>query len=568
LSGGTRLENGSANIHARKGHIEVSASLSGNAQLKGTTLNTLNRHTSDSSQITQNGTGTLERNGYRSQLGVDWAISKKDDINASLSYNNFGAITNGNTNQQQFSYLPDTAEINTIRNSYNSFRYRTVDWNINYSRKYSKEGQELNLAYQASSGNGNTYYSQAQAYFTGGPSFSGGKGANRLSDNETYLIADYAQPLSKNVTLNLGVKGTFSRINSYSDNYYLDSASGIFTFNQLNNFNYSRDVYAAYTSVTFPLFDVYSFKLGVRDEYTSSQIPTDSVNLVPAYNSFIPSVIISRKLKNNQTIKISYYRRLQRANYKDLNPFIDATDPTNLVQGNPYLKPERTNAGELSYYKFFNNGSSILAMLYYRNTQDDQQNYVLHADSIQVGNTLYKDVIINTNENAGTQQLTGINISGTLSISQKLEVRGSAILFNKYIVSNLVPGNSSSSFNYRINGNANYKFSKTLVAECFYSFNSPRTEIQGKFPSFTSYSFAIRQLIFKQKASIAFTTTDPFNKYTNQPTNVAGTDFTVVSDRKIPYRSFGLSFTYKFGKMEYKEKKPEHNELNNGDEGN
>jgi len=568
LSGGTRLENGSANIHARKGHLDVSASLSGNAQLKGTTLNTLDRHTNDSSQIIQNGTGALQKNGYRGQLGMDWAISKKDDINASVSYNNFGTITNGITNQQQFSYFPDTAETNSIRNSYNSFRYKTLDWNINYTKKFSTEGQEMDISYQASNGRGNTYYDQTESYMPDSPSFSGGRGTNKLSDNETYLIADYAQPLSKNTILNVGVKGTFSRINSYSDDYNLDPAYGIFTFNQLNNFNYSRDVYAAYTSITFPLFDVYTFKLGIRDEYTTSQISGDTTTLVPSYNSFIPSVIISRKLKNNQTIKISYYRRLQRASYKDLNPFIDATDPTNLVQGNPYLKPQRTNAGELSYFKSFNNGSSILAMLYYRNTQDDEQSYVLHASSLQVGNTLYNDVIINTNENAGTQQITGLNISGTLALSEKLEVRGSAILFNKYIVSNLIPGNTSSSFNYRINGNANYKFSKTLIAECFYSFNSPRTEIQGKFPSFTSYSFAVRQLIFKQKASIAFTTTDPFNKYTNQPTNIVGADFTEVSDRKIPYRSFGLSFTYKFGKMEYKEKKQEHNEGNNGEEGN
>jgi outer membrane receptor protein involved in Fe transport len=342
----------------------------------------------------------------------------------------------------------------------------------------------------------------------------------------------------------------------------------MYNLNQLDNFNFSSDVYAAYTSVTFPLLDVYSFKLGVRDEYTKTIIPTDTVNLAPTYNSFIPSIVISRKLNNNQTIKITYYRRLQRAGYRELNPFVDATDPTSLIRGNPYLKPERTNAGELSYFKFFNNGSSILGTLYYRNTQDDEQSYILSADTFYIGKTQYRNVIINTNENAGTQQLTGLNLSGTLVLSQKFELRGNAILFNKYIVSNLVPGTTYSSFNYRINGNATYQFSKTLVAEFFYSFNSPRTEIQGKFPSVSSYSFAIRQLLFKQKASIGFTTNDPFNKYTNQTTNVSGTGFSVVSERRVPYQSFGLSFTYKFGKMEYKEKKQEHNDVNNGDEGN
>jgi hypothetical protein len=66
---------------------------------------------------------------------------------------------------------------------------------------------------------------------------------------------------------------------------------------------------------------------------------------------------------------------------------------------------------------------------------------------------------------------------------------------------------------------------------------------------------------------MAFTTTDPFNKYVNQPTNITGTNFKETADRQIPYRSFGLSFSYKFGKMEFKEKKPDH-DPNFPEEGN
>ncbi len=554
LSTGTRLENGSANIHAKKGKIDLSASLSGNAQLKGTTLSTLNR-TRDTAQLLQNGTGTLEKNGYRGQLGMEWAISKKDNLSANLSYNSFGNDNTGVTNQSQ---LYPAADTNTVRNSYNTFRYNTLDFNLNYLRKFAREGQELSISLQSSNGDGTTYYRQNQRYSDSSNLFSGALGNNHLSDRETYLILDYAQPIKKDVILNVGAKVTDSRITSNSDHSILDPFSGIYAFDssQNNTFNFNRDVYAGYASVTFPFYKGFTSKLGVRDEYTAIDIPGLQGATVPSYNSFIPSIVISKKLTKNQNIKFSYTKRIQRAGYRELNPFIDATDPTSLLQGNPYLKPERSDVFEVTYNRFFEKGNSILITAFSRNTRDDEQTY-LYDTTITVGKTTYTNVAVITNENAGHQHLTGFNISGNLVLSNKLEIRGNANVFDKYIISELVAGTTINSINYRINANATYQFTKTLLGEFFGNFNSQRTEIQGKFPSFTSYSFALRQMLWKKKGSVAFTTTNPFNRYTNQATDVTGQNFTVTSNRKIPYQSFGLSFSYKFGKMEYKEKKQE-----------
>ena len=559
LSAGTRLNNGSANIHARKGKVDLSASLSGNEQLKGTTLNSMTR-TMDSTRLLQNGNGDLEKNGFRGQLGMDWAVSKSDNVTASLSYNNFGTINSGNTYQNELLPGLDTS---TLRLSSNTFRYKTLDWNINYVHKFKKEGHQLNLAFQSSNGRGMTNFQQDQRYTDSLPFFNGARGSNRLTDNENYAIIDYALPFTKEVVFNAGVKGSFSQIYSYSDNYQLNPASDTYVFSQMDNFNFGRQVYAGYVSLSFPLFTHYSVKLGFRDEYTNINFPADTGAKVPSYNSPIPSIVIARKLGENQTIKLSYSKRIQRAGYKELNPFVDATDPANLTMGNPYLRPERTDAAELSYYRFFSKGSNILVSMYYRNTRDDEQSYILDS-TITIGNITYRNAAITTNENAGDQQITGLNISGMLVVNKKVELRCSANIFDKYIVSELIPGNSINSVNYRINANATWQLSKTVVAEFFGNFNSQRTEIQGNFPSFTSYSFAVRKMLWKKKAGLAFTTTNPFNQYTNQATNITGPDFTLNSLRQIPYRSFGLSFNWKFGKIEFKEKKQE----NPADEGN
>ncbi|HXL57213.1 MAG TPA: outer membrane beta-barrel protein, partial [Chitinophagaceae bacterium] len=120
-------------------------------------------------------------------------------------------------------------------------------------------------------------------------------------------------------------------------------------------------------------------------------------------------------------------------------------------------------------------------------------------------------------------------------------------------------GYNSHSFNYRFNLNTSYQFTNTLVAEFFGNFNSARHEAQGRYPSFTSYSVAIRKQFWNKKGSVALTANNPFSKYVNQQTSLFGPGFAVTSIRKIPFRSIGINFTWKFGKLEFKKDKEENN---------
>lgn len=62
-------------------------------------------------------------------------------------------------------------------------------------------------------------------------------------------------------------------------------------------------------------------------------------------------------------------------------------------------------------------------------------------------------------------------------------------------------------------------------------------------------------MFWNKKASIGFTMTNPFNKYIKQVTTVITGDYDSYSVRQLPFRSFGLSFSYKFGKTELKKEK-------------
>ncbi|MEJ7679831.1 MAG: hypothetical protein WKG06_18640 [Segetibacter sp.] len=56
-------------------------------------------------------------------------------------------------------------------------------------------------------------------------------------------------------------------------------------------------------------------------------------------------------------------------------------------------------------------------------------------------------------------------------------------------------------------------------------------------------------------AVLLLTATNFFKKAVDQKTSLYGPNFVVNSDRSIPFRSIGLNFTWKFGKLEFKKEK-------------
>jgi ferric enterobactin receptor len=254
---------------------------------------------------------------------------------------------------------------------------------------------------------------------------------------------------------------------------------------------------------------------------------------------------------------LSYSKRIERPDYHDLNPFVNTSDPKNLSSGNPYLLPEIGKRIELGYNRDVENVGSFMVSAFYRINEQDIQPYINFYPSFKVGDTTYTNVSVSTRQNIGTERNAGISLFADLHFSTKLNVRTNANFFHRHTINMLDPGFNSNSFNYRFNINTSYQFTPTLVAEFFGNFNSARHEAQGIYPSFTSYNIAIRKQFWNKKGSLAFTTTNPFSEYVTQQTQLFGKNFIVNSTRKIPFRSFGLNFTWKFGKLEFKQQKEE-----------
>jgi outer membrane receptor protein involved in Fe transport len=256
---------------------------------------------------------------------------------------------------------------------------------------------------------------------------------------------------------------------------------------------------------------------------------------------------------------LAYGKRIERPEYRDLNPFINLSDPYNISTGNPLLKPEIGNNFELGYSNTFKKGGNIYISLIERINTSDIKSVTTFYPTYLIGDSTYTNVSVTNRQNIGEEYNTGISASGSYPITTKLNLRGNLMVLHRYTVNNTGIGDQSSGVRVRFNMNATYQMNKDLVFELFGFYSSATQNIQGKTPQFFMYNFALRKLFWDKKASFGFTATNPFNKYVRQLSTISAESYTSTTIRMMPLRSFGISFMYKFGKMEFSKKKEEDN---------
>lgn len=573
LTAGTRMENGSFNLNMRKGNFALNAFVSGNARLRSTTPSTSNRFSNDTLSKTntllhQQGDYSFIRHGYQTGMGFDWTYNKKNSLSGSFSYNNFGnngtGLINQSIDKNDASSGNPLSTITSVNHTENAFLFHNADVNLNYKRTFDKEDKELEISVNSSTGNNHTTLANNQKLEPQDSLYYGTQSNNPATVNETEIKLDYSQPLKKNIIWGIGSKLNFADINSTSNIYrFQPSSKNYFYDNSLSyNITYNQKVYALYSELSFPIAKLFDAKIGGRYERTSINTfysnAQQQINN-PGYNTFVPSIFFSKKLNEEQTIKLSYSKRIQRPNYEDLNPFVNTNDPKNISAGNPYLLPEIGHRFELSYSRNIPTIGSFMVNTFYRINDQDIQPYIVYYPSLKVGDSTFTNVALSTKQNIGSEKNAGVNLFGDLHVSKKLNIRSNIFMFQRHTINALNPGYSVNSFNYRFNINAGYQFTPTLAGEFFGNFNSARNEVQGKYPSFTSYSIALRKQFWSKKGSLALTATNPFNKYVDQRTALYGPNFTVNSLRQVPFRSIGINFTWKFGKLEFKKEKENDN---------
>lgn len=569
LTGGTRLQNGSANLNFRHNNFGMNAFFSGNEQLSSHTPSTQDRTSANASttqHLLQDGYLDFKRSGYRAGIGFDWDLSRGSSLVGAVGYNNFSNSSNGVTNIQQSvseGGIPVSAS-NILRNSSSKGGIADLDWSLNYKRKFKKEQQELDILYSASYGKPNNSYSQIQNYAEALIPNSGTLGHTPGIDKQTNISIDYAHPLGKKFLVETGLKTVIQHINSIADIQVFKPTTNNYVPDPTQSYqlDYKMNVYAGYLSTKFSLFNYLNIMAGARFEHTAVAIDFPNTS-IPSYNNFLPSFILSHDFKHDQSLKLAFARRIERAEYREINPFLNLSDPYNIIAGNPLLKPEIGNNFELGYNKSFKNGGNLYLSLFERINTNDIKPYTTFYPTYQIGDSTYQNVSVTLRQNIGREYNSGISVSGSMPLTDRLNVRGNLMATHKSVVNTLLSDNVTNGINYRFNLNVTYQLPRSLILEGFGNYSSAINTIQGKRPQQFTYNFAFRKQFWHKKASIGVTATNPFSKYISQVSTVKTANYMAHNTVLVPYRSFGVNFTYKFGKLEFKKVKEHGNDFIN-----
>ena len=266
--------------------------------------------------------------------------------------------------------------------------------------------------------------------------FYGIKNKNLGKENESEIEINYTQPFAKNIVFDAGGDLTFDGITSNANVYALQTTTKEYLYDSIisNHLSYHQQVYALYAELSLPVVHLFDVKFGSR--YERTEINSYYSNAAqqantPGYNTFVPSAYILRNLTDNQTLKLSYSKRIERPDYDDLNPFINTSDPKNISAGNPYLKPEIGNRTELAYNHDYGNAGSFMITAFYRTSSNDIQPYTAVYPALSIGDTIYTNVAVSTRENIGKEHNMGISFFGNLKASDKFNIRTNLMIFQK-----------------------------------------------------------------------------------------------------------------------------------------
>lgn len=366
--------------------------------------------------------------------GIDYFISNRNTLSASINY------VNGNFKPNTLSDIsidtlstPKTSSFYQ-RDATTDGGFKNLGTMLSFKHNFPKAGMEwtADVTYNKSK-NSNSSNIVTDTFNVPQYQLIGTYGQLQKieGNNENVIIqTDFTNPITDKIKLELGARAQLRKNSSMSDFYFDDNGKWELQPISQTNYKSNDDVYAAYVNYSHQLKN-FGYQLGLRAEssqYHGTLLTTGEVFKIDFPVSLFPSIFLSQKLGEDQSLQLNYTRRINRPNFWQLTPITDSSDKLNPRRGNPALKPEFTNSFELSYERTFNKRNNFLASIYYKNTNDLITSFQIPEQAIN-GDTL----ILNTYINANSSYVTGLELTSTNQLAKWWEITSNLNIYNSDI---------------------------------------------------------------------------------------------------------------------------------------
>jgi hypothetical protein len=245
---------------------------------------------------------------------------------------------------------------------------------------------------------------------------------------------------------------------------------------------------------------------------------------------------VSYTINKNNSLTVSYSRRITRPNYQDLNPFTYFLDSLSYRQGNPYLLPQFTHNIELSHsYK-----GKFITTLNYNNTTD-----VISQIFKQNAQT---KIVYFTADNVAKFTNMGISITAPIPVTKWWNANLFTNVYNNHykgIYNGSELNMAYTSFTVNLTNTFTIKKGFTAELSGFYrgkgvdqlTINEPMYQM----------SLGGQKNILKNKATVRLNIRDPFAWQQYRGLTEYGNIYAKIHS-KFDSRSITATFTYRFGK--------------------
>ncbi len=424
---------------------------------------------------------------------------------------------------------------------------RYINTSANYRHQFQQTGHTLSANAQYTQGLEDETYSLNDSSIV---RIGRDKTNIRAIENTTSISTDYVRPL-KSGRIELGAK---LRIRRLPVDYTITPGDQSIIYPDLGTFSdWGENLYAGYVNYLLEK-ENYDIEAGLRAEQTAVFYDLDAVNAYYPNNDkydyfeLFPSVRYTYKLNENNKLSAFYNRRVDRPGEPELRIFPKYDDPELLKVGNPYLRPQFTDAFEIAH-KYSWGTSSLFSAVYHRMIKDQY----MRIYSIDDSNPDY-DIVNRIYQNTGSATNTGIELLFSQDITNTFKLSAS---FNGYV--NAIDAyqgtllfpferaffiDESTDEAWDAKLTSEFKLPLEISAQFTGVYYSAKNIPQGEQLSRYSLDFGLKKSIWDNKGELTLSATDIFNTFGIRQ-EVDGEGFEALYENYFETQIFRIGFKYK-----------------------
>jgi hypothetical protein len=424
----------------------------------------------------------------------------------------------------------DNFSSNNLSNTIQKFS----TWSLSYRRQFAEKGHNFSAMFIYIDNSLNLNNNADKRVFPVSDQFLKQFNNSLNSNNSLRLRLSYDQPFSNNFKLESGyycsskilkMDNTYNNFDQLEQKFVENPAQKIRSkFGDLTNY--------IYVQLRGKFWDI-NYNFGSTLEYyqLKNEDFLTGFTYKHNYTNFIPGFSISKLLMPGHNLSLSYSRKSNYPENRQLNPHIDNTDSTDLKMGNPDLEPYYGNSLAVDY-RITTKDLFLRGGLFYSPIKDIIEQ-VTTQNSLRTATTTYKNLTSSNNLQAY------IYGSKTFAGWFKLEPQASVYRL-EYGGSNA--NNSGLAWNASVRSGISFN---SLKFQVDFRYSSPEIAAQSKSDPRYCANAAVKVLFLDKQLSLTLKSEDIFNTL-SQKRNISGIGFYGINSLKETTRMLSLDIAYFF----------------------